>query len=170
MAREMRALIIAALLVAGPAGAQDKPASVPSLLGVTVPPLPKGCKSLASGLIGKDEKNNELAMYHLACGRRHVLLITEFLEYDYKQKSQVWKVVEEARLPLLRKGQQIWNLDCETPLVKDVWIAAIGTVTNDKGVFRLSNISGAWYLDAKNAKIRQTDSAQVTCYIDDDRD
>lgn len=132
----------------------------PSFIGKEIPPTPSQCTLWEGGMIGATDS---FAFEVLFCESQQVLLLQKFIER--RGKMAYFRVVDEVRMPIKSSEPQFLEIPlCSSKSHPGEAIAATGTWHNlADGSFIGTDITKAWWLNAKLQKLVSIPVGDVTC-------
>jgi hypothetical protein len=131
-----------------------------SLIGQEVPPLPVGCESKESMLLGASDA---FAYDRLICNGSEIVLLQRFK--DRRDKKAYWEVIDQLQLPTrTSKSHALEAPLCSSRRYPNEPILAIGHWSTPKGgSFFAKNISRAWRFNLAQGRIEAISPGDVSC-------
>ncbi len=139
------------------------------LTGMTVPPFPQGCTSIAGTVVGNENADIGYAygVSHLACGNENIAVLKRTIRRENGHAISV--VIDQIALPAGRPiGDYVIPGVCESPLHPgDHNLIAVGRwVVQPEYFNRLENIAGAWRVDLAKERIVPISTTGLSCELD----
>lgn len=131
-----------------------------SLIGHEVPPLPVGCESKESMLLGASDA---FAYDRLICNGSEIVLLQRFK--DRRGREAYWEVIDQLQLPTrTSKSYALTAPLCSSKNYPNEPILAIGRWSPPKDrSFFAKNISRAWRFNLAQGRIEAISPGNVSC-------
>lgn len=131
-----------------------------SLVGVEVPPMPTGCQSRESGVLGPEDS---FVYDRMSCNGQEVVVLQKLIRRQGKVAH--WNVIDELRLPkALSKRTPLEVPLCMSSSFQNESVLAIAQWGNEKdGSFLAKRISHAWRFNLAKGKIEPISTQEVSC-------
>lgn len=131
-----------------------------SFIGHEIPPLPLGCESKESMLLGASDA---FAYDRLICNGSEIVLLQRLK--DRRGRKAYWEVIDQLRLPTRTAKSHALEVPlCSSRSRPNDSVLAIGRWTTAKdGSFVAKNISRAWRFNLTRARIEAISPGEVSC-------
>ena len=148
--------ILAAFLLLATVAAQS------SSIGIEIPPIPAGCQSHESSMLGPTHK---FAYSFLVCDGEYVVLLQKFV--DLRGRNVVWVVLDELHVAINGSARELLGVPiCESAYHKGEFIFGLGELKELVSSYEAVNISNAWRFNLENGKIEAIGTNGMSCTLD----